>query len=97
MIELVVLLVVAVIGSACFAPFEVETPAWREIVKWGVAIGLTLGLKSLVRHWALLLPVLGGIAEATGHYLWCRRHQIDPLRATPRRRYYDLRGWDWND
>ena len=31
------------------------------------------------------------------HFVWCRRHGIDPLRATPRRRYYELRGWTWVD
>jgi hypothetical protein len=29
------------------------------------------------------------------HLVWCRKNGIDPLRATPRRRYYEMRGWDW--
>ena len=24
---------------------------------------------------------------------WCRKHEIDPWNATPRERYYELRGW----
>jgi hypothetical protein len=96
-VELSVLLAVAVLGSAIFAPFELETPAWRKVLKWGIVIGLTLGLTRLAGHWALLLPVLGGVAGVVGHTVWCRRHGIDPLRATPRRKYYALRGWTWQE
>jgi hypothetical protein len=28
------------------------------------------------------------------HLWWCRRHGIDSLRAEPKERYYELRGWD---
>jgi hypothetical protein len=77
--------------------FEIETPAWRKILKWSIVIGLTLALAEFVGHWALVLPLAGGIAGVVGHTLWCRKHGIDPLRATPRRRYYDLRGWTWQE
>ena len=96
-LELAVLLVVAVLGQASFAVFEVETPAWRKIVKWGLVIGLTLVLTLFVGHWALLLPIAGGIAGVVGHTVWCRRNGIDPINATPRRKYYALRGWAWRD
>jgi hypothetical protein len=96
-LDLCVLLAIAVIGPAVFAPFELETPAWRKILKWAAVIGLTLGLRRFAGHWALLLPVLAGIGGATGHFIWCRRHGIDPLHATPRRKYYALRGWTWRD
>jgi len=94
-LELSVLLAVSVIGQSFFAPFELETPTWRKVLKWAIVIALTLGLRAVAGHWALLVPVLGGIAGVTGHTLWCRRHGIDPLRATPRRKYYELRGWTW--
>jgi len=96
-LDLAVLLAIAVLGQSTFAVFEVEVPAWRKILKWTIAVSLTLGLSRLVGHWALLLPVLGGCAGVAGHWIWCRRHGIDPLRATPRRRYYELRGWAWQD
>jgi hypothetical protein len=94
---LAVLLGVAVIGPALFAPFEVETPAWRKVLKWCVVIGVTLLLTTVAGHWALVLPVAGGVAGAAGHVAWCRRHGIHPLNATPRRRYYELRGWSWRE
>lgn len=96
-LELGTLLLIAVIGQASFAVFEVETPAWRKILKWLVVIGLTLGLTRVVGHWALVLPIAGGAAGVIGHAIWCRRHGIDPIRGTPRRRYYELRGWAWHE
>jgi hypothetical protein len=96
-VELSVLLAVAVVGQAVFAVFEVETPPWRKILKWGIVIGVTVGLSRVVGHWAVLFPLLGGFLGVIGHTVWCRRHGIDPLRATPRRKYYELRGWTWQE
>ena len=96
-IELGVLLAVAVVGQAIFAVFEVETPAWRKILKWAFVVGLTLGSARLIGHWALVWPIGGGMAGMVGHTIWCRRHGIDPIRGTPRRRYYELRGWTWHE
>ena len=96
-VELSVLLSIAILGQSVFAVFEVETPAWRKIVKWVIVAGVTLGLSRLLGHWAVLVPVLGGIAGVIGHTAWCRRHGIHPFRATPRRKYYELRGWTWQE
>jgi len=94
-LELGVLLALAVIGQSTFARFEIETPAIRKIIKWFTMVALTLGLYRLVGHWALLMPLVMGAAGTTFHFIWCRRNGIDPLRATPTRRYYELRGWAW--
>lgn len=92
-LELAVLLGLLLLGAEIFAPFEIETPAWKKIFKWSILIALTLGLYRVVGHWALVAPlVLGGLG-LTFHFVWCRRNGIHPLRATPRRRYYELRGW----
>jgi hypothetical protein len=93
--ELAVLLAVSVIGQSTFARFEIETSAIRKILKWFMVAGLTLALYRAVGHWALLLPVAMGAAGMTFHVIWCRRNGIDPLRATPARKYYELRGWAW--
>ena len=94
-LELSVLLVLAILGTSFFAVFEVETPGWRKALKWAFLSGATLGLSVVVGHWALLLPFFGAIAGLGFHVGWCARHGIDPVRATPRRRYYELRGWKW--
>ena len=96
-LELGVLLGVAIIGSGVFAVFEVETPAWRKILKWALVVGLTLGLYAFAGHWSLALPLGAGVAGAAFHMVWCRRNGIHPWNATPRRRYYELRGWVWRE
>jgi hypothetical protein len=96
-LELAVLLAIAILGSSVFAVFEIETPGWRKALKWCLVTGVTLGLYGMAGHWALLFPLGAGIAGTGFHIWWCRRHGIDALRATPRRRYYQLRGWTWID
>ena len=96
-LELGVLLLISVLGSGTFAVFEIETPAWRKILKWSIVIGGTLWLYTGVGHWALVLPIAAGAAGTTFHFVWCRRNGINPLTAEPRRRYYELRGWTWRE
>ena len=94
-VELAVLLAIAIVGPACFAPFEVETPGHRKVFKWAAVVGVTIGLHAVAGHWAVAFPIVAGLAGVTFHWTWCRRSGIDPVRATPRRRYYELRGWPW--
>ena len=94
-LELFVLLVLFILGSSIFAVFEVETPAWRKVLKWLIVCGATVGLYQAVGHSALALPIGVGALGTVFHFWWCRKHNIDPIRATPRRKYYQLRGWDW--
>ena len=94
-LELAVLLGALVVGASVFAAFEVETPAWRKLLKWSVMIALTLALTGPLGHWALAVPVAFGGLGLTYHVYWCRKNGIHPLRATPRRKYYELRGWKW--
>ncbi len=96
-LEFIVLLIIMTLGTSLFAVFEVETPAWRKITKWAMVHAITIGLFFLAGHWALLFPVGAAGAGATFHYVWCRRNGIHPRLATPRRRYYELRGWHWYD
>lgn len=94
-LELTVLLALAILGQSSFARFEIETPPARKIMKWATMSVLTVALSRVVGHWSLLLPLALGVAGTTFHIVWCRRNGIDPWRATPRRRYYQLRGWTW--
>ena len=92
-LELVVLLVVQLIASSAFARFEVETPALRKIFKWLFMAAATIGLYYVVGHWSLLLPATILILGSTFHIIWCKKNGIDPLKATPKRKYYQLRKW----
>ena len=96
-LELYILLALVILGSSVFAVFEVETPRWRKALKWFLVSGVTIGLYYAVGHLALLVPIgLAGIGFGF-HIWWCRRNEIHPITATPRRKYYDLRGWRWPD
>ena len=94
-LELAVLLGLNVLGTSIFGPFEVETPWWRLALKWFIVIGLTVAAYRWIGHWALLVALLPAVGGTTFHFVWCSRNGIDPLHATPRRRYYELRGWPW--
>ena len=96
-LELLVLLALAVIGPGIFARFDIETPAWRKISKWFIDIGATLGLYRLFGHWALICPLFATVGGITSHFIWCHKHSIHPIRVTPSRKYYQLRGWPWRD
>ncbi len=92
-LELLALLAFAIIGSGAFAVFKIETPWWRKILKWTVLSLLILGLSRVIGHWAIAVLIGFALLGTTFHLWWCRKHGIDPIRATPRRRYYELRGW----
>ena len=94
-LELAVLLGMVVVGTEVFAAFEVETPVWKKITKWVIVIAITLGLFPLVGHWSAVVAVTFGLLGLSVHFRWCAKHRIHPFSATPRRRYYDLRGWTW--
>ena len=84
-----------ILGSSIFAVFEVETAKWRKVLKWTIVCAVTIGLYYAVGHWALAFPLVAMTAGTTFHFAWCRRHGIHPIEATPRRKYYALRGWAW--
>ena len=94
-LELGVLLLAVILGTSFFSRFENETPGWRLFLKWVIVSGATLGLYFAVGHWALALPLVAAGAGGTFHFVWCRKHAIHPFHATPRKRYYELRGWPW--
>ena len=94
-LELIVLLFIQLIGSSVFARFEIETPALRKIIKWLLMDAATIGLYYVMGHWSLILPLVMLIAGTTTHFYICKKNGIDPIKATPRKKYYQLRGWKW--
>lgn len=89
------LFVLCVAGTSLFDRFECETAAWKKMLRWTMAAALSQGAAALWGYWALAVLAAMAMAGLTVHLRWCRAHGIDPLRATPRRRYYELRGWPW--
>lgn len=96
-LELSTLLFLHVVGTSIFGKFESETPWWRLVLKWIIAIAITLGAYSYIGHYSLLVIVFFTIAGLSFHFIWCRKNGIHPLWATPRKKYFQLRHWDWKD
>ena len=94
-LELAVVLLIVILGSSIFAVFELETALWRKLLRWLMVAGGTVGLYYGVGHWALLLALVLGALGGAFHFVWCRRYGIHLLNATPREKYYELRGWTW--
>ena len=92
-LELAELLIVHLIASNMFARFEVETPALKKITKWLIIFGMTLGIYCWLSHWALLFPIMAMIPGTIYHFIWCKKNGIDPIKATPKKKYYQLRSW----
>ena len=92
-LELGVLLFVSVVGKTMLARFEIETHRGRLLLKWLIIVGLTLGLYRFFGHGSLIVPLVALGIGSTFHWWWCRKHGIHPIHATPRERYYELRGW----
>src|SRR4051812_22008232 len=96
-IELAVLLFIQTIFISAFAKFELGTPLYRKLVKWCIIDGITIGIYFLAGHWAVLFPILALVPGTIYHFTWCKKNGIDPFRATPRKKYYQLRGWNPED
>ena len=96
-IELAELLIIQLLASNFFARFEVETPAFKKIIKWLFIYAITIGLYYWLHHGALIFPLIALIPGTIYHFNWCKKNGIDPLKATPRKKYNDLRGWKWEE
>lgn len=94
-LEWFLLFALCALGNAVFGVFENETPWWRRTLKWGLVAAATFGVYQVAGHWALLVLAVPATAGLTFHLAYCRKHGIHPVDATPRRRYYELRGWAW--
>lgn len=94
-LELIILLIIQAFANSFFAKFEIETPAWKKLLKWLLIDTITLGLYYIIGHYAIILPFVLIAAGTIIHFRICRKNGIDPLNATPRKKYYNLRGWKW--
>jgi hypothetical protein len=96
-IELVVLLILQTLGTSFFSKFEAETPVIKRLMKWMILNGVTIGSYFLVGHLSLIFPLFIMALGATFHFTYCKKNAIHPLNATPRKKYYELRGWKWQE
>lgn len=92
--ELSGLLLFQLLGSAFFSKFEIETPPLRTIFNWLVIDAITVGLYFLIGHYSMLFPFLIAVIGMIAHVSICKKEGIDPVKATPRKKYYKLREWE---
>ena len=97
-LELITLYGTHLLGIAIFGKFEVESPWWRWMLKWAIMMSLTYGFYYFFGHVGSMTFLIAALAlSLTVHFWWCKRHGIDPIRATPRKKYYELRAWTWKE
>lgn len=94
---LIALILIQTTFISAFARFEIETPLLKKLSKWFIIDFITIGLYYLIGHWAVLFPILGILPGTIYHFIWCKKNGIDPLKATPRKKYYELRKWKWEE
>jgi amino acid transporter len=95
--ELLALLIMH-IGVAFFMKFEAESPWWRHFVKWSMLLGIVWTVSFFFGHTVSLFVILGmTILSLVVHFVWCYKNGIHPVAATPRRKYFELRGWEWKE
>lgn len=95
-LELITLYGLHHLGIAIFGKFELESPWWRWMLKWIIIMTvITLLYVYFGRAGALGFILTAFPLSLLVHFTWCKRHGIHPLNATPRRKYYELRGWAW--
>jgi hypothetical protein len=93
-VELLIYIAIVVPGMMIFGHFEERTPLWRRFLKHGLILAITYALYvSVGRPWSWLWLVFMGVLGITVHLWWTRKHNIHPLTAEPREKYYALRGW----
>jgi hypothetical protein len=86
------------IGVAIFGRFELESPWWRHIIKWTATFALTYWVATSFGITPALWLIAGlAIAGTVFHIIWCMRNGIHPFKATPRKKYWAIRGWNWSE
>ncbi|HMQ01329.1 MAG TPA: hypothetical protein PKC24_16225 [Cyclobacteriaceae bacterium] len=97
-LELLILFLMHTVGASIFGRFEVETAWWRLSLKWLMVLGIAYVLNINFGQ-AVSLSFLGilFLAGLSFHFIWCKRNGIHPLHATPRKKYYQLRKWNWEE
>jgi hypothetical membrane protein len=95
---LILLFVFQSLGLALFGKFQTETAWWKQVTKWMVILLIVSALYALAGEIIAIvtLPVLM-LAGVVAHIIWCKRNGIHPMDATPRKKYYRIRAWDWKE
>ena len=96
--ELLTLFIFHTLGVAIFGRFEAETAWWRLALKWSILLLVTWLLFTNYGH-TVALSFIGFliVAGLTFHFIWCYHNHIHPVKATPRKKYYELRKWKWEE
>ena len=96
--ELLALFALHTVGFAVFGKFESHSPWWRSILKWTITLGAVWVISTNYGHSAALYTILAmTVLSVIVHFVWCYKHGIHPIAATPRKKYFAIRGWTWTE
>ena len=94
--ELLTLVMMQALGFSIFGKFQTETSWWQITLKWMIILAITYGLYFYFGHiGSFSLLGFAFIISLYIHFSWCKRNGIHPTKATPRKKYYQLRNWGW--
>jgi len=96
-LELLTLLILHIVGISIFGKFESESPWWRHVLKWIIIITITWVSWYYMGHYSLIIIGVLSVVSLIVHFVWCHQNGINPIQATPRRKYYNLRKWSWKE
>ena len=85
-------------GNVLFRHFDPKLPLWRRVMKSAIALAITAAISCRFGHRGVLIAF--GIAMLPliyVHGIWLPRHGVNGWTGEPRKRYYELRGWEWPD
>jgi hypothetical protein len=94
---LIALLLVQLLGTTIFGKFQVEAPKFEMLRKWIVIDGLIIGSYYLIGQWAILFLLILFFIGIALHFYICKKHGFDPINATPRKKYYAFKNWEWQE
>lgn len=95
--EIAIVSAIITLGQIFLGHFEERTPRLKKLVKYVLFLGVTIGLSYFFGRWvALLFLGLFMIPVLYVHLIYLPKKGINGWTGEPKKKYYELRGWDTN-
>lgn len=95
--EISIVTIIILLGHIFLGHFEERSPKWRKVVKYLVAVALTISISIFFgRTVAFIVLGLFFIPVVYVHGVLLPKKGINGWTGEPKSRYYDFRGWNKN-